>query len=313
MTPSVKVLERLTMVAPLGLRFRDVVAGSFVGDGLNVVLYEPNRPTTKVEAVANLSGIYVVHHAPGLRDFENGTGDADFWNNLPRQKTFVIAVTDVHRRFLPFQFNAELPTRGIFNWTSPLGPSPPSAFPSIPLYSSPVRDVTAGMAVVRADLWDAARNVPAASAVLEAYTNSQLVARGLADEKGRTALIFPILAPRPFTILSPPGSPLASTPTATGLPLTEQVWPITFRAMYAPIIPAPDLVGEFGPEPQLPNLHDILSQREGILWADEALTEPLGEVSLRYGRELVLKSRPTTSSPPAPLSVLFVTPVGSPP
>ena len=301
-----QVLESLTIVAPLGLRFRDVVTGSFVGDGLKVTLYAPNKPATKVQAFANRSGVYVAHHAPGLLDFEYGAGDADFWNNLPQKKGFVIAVTDSERRFQPFQFTAELPERGIFNWVSPRGASPLPSVTSIPLYSSPVRNVPAGMCVLRADLWDATHDVPAAWAVLEAYTDSQLVARGIADDKGRIALIFPWPAPRPFAIGSPPNSPVSSPPAATGRPLTEQVWLITLRALYAPSGPPPDLPGEFGPEPQLPDLSIMLSQHEALLWVDAARTEPLGEVSLHYGRA------PTTSSPPAPLSVLFITPAGSP-
>src|SRR6266550_4028736 len=159
MTPTVKVLESLTLVAPLGLRFQDMVTGSFVGDGLNVVVYAPDRPASKVQAFVNRSGVYVVHHAPGLRDLEHGAGDADFWTN-PLRKSFVVAVTDAQRRFQPFQFAAKLPARRIFAWASPLGPSALTAFPSVPLYSSPVRNVIAGMAVVRADLWDAAKDVP---------------------------------------------------------------------------------------------------------------------------------------------------------
>lgn len=312
MTPKVQVLESLTIVAPLGLRFRDAVTGSFVGDGLNVALYEPGKSANKVQAFANRSGVYVIHHAPGLRSFEHGRGDDDFWNNLPPTKSFVIAVTDRERRFQPFQFAAELPARrGFFDWVSPLGASPPDAGGSIPLFSSPMRSVPGGMAVLRADLWDAADNVPAAWAVLEAKTNNQLIGRGIADDQGRIALIFPHPAPRPFAISSPP---VSSPPQATGPPLTAQIWPITLRALYEPIGPLPLLRGELGPEPQLPDLGAMLSQREATLWADTERTEPLGEVGLSHGRELILKSRPPISlSPPARQSVLFITPAGSPP
>lgn len=314
MIPTTQVLERLTIVAPLGLRFHDVVTDSFVGDGLNVSVYEANRPVRKVQAFANGSGVYIIHHAPGLREFENGNGDSDFWNGLPPGKSFVVAVTDDARRFQPFQFAADLPTRGLFNWVGPHSGSPPGTFPSIPLYSSPVRNVPAGMAVVRADLWDAGSDVPAAWAVLEAYTNNQLAARGIADEQGRIALIFPQPAPLPFAISSPVGSPLSSPPTATGPPLTDQIWSISLRSMYGPIGPLPLLPGEHGPEPQLPDLRAMLSQPEATLWADTERTEPLDEVSLTFGRELILKSRPSISlSPPARQSVLFITPAVSPP
>jgi hypothetical protein len=310
----VQVLERLTIVAPLGLRFRDQVTGSFIGDGLNVSLYEPNKPGIKVQAFANRSGVYVVHHAPGLADFERGAGGDNFWNSQLPKRSFVVAVTDAERRFQPFQFATDLPVRGIFNWVSPLGISPPTVVPSIPLYSSPVRSVPAGMAVLRADLWDAVNRIPAAWAVLEAYTNNQLVARGIADDQGRIALIFPHPAPRPFAISSPPDSPLSSPPAATGLPLTNQFWPIQLRGRYAPIGPLHLLTGEFGQEPELPDLRVMLSQPEATLWADTECTEPLGEVPLSYGRELILKSRPSTSlSPPARQSALLIKPAVSPP
>jgi hypothetical protein len=302
----------VTIVAPLGLRFRDVVTGGFVGDGLTVTLRDPVKPTTRVQAFPNRSGIYVVHHAPGLRELEQGAGDDEFWNNLPPAKKFVVAVTDVMERFQPFQFTADLPARHIFNWTSPFGTSPPGSVSSVPLYSAPVRSVPPGLAIVRADLWDVVHDLPAAWAVLEVYLNNQLIARGIADEKGRIALIFPYPAPRPFVVASPPGSPVSSPPIATGPPLTEQEWPITIRALYMLRPPLPPLLTEFGLEPQLPDLGTTLSQPEATLWADDLATQSLGEVSLRYGRELTLRSK-RASSPPTFRSVLFITPAGSPP
>jgi len=312
MTPF-KPLERLTLIAPLGLRFSDEVTRSFIGDGLNVSLYEPNKPTIKVQALANRSGVYVVHKVPGMVDFDHGPGDDHFWSNPLLKRSFVVAVTDTERRFQPFQFAADLPARGIFNWTSPLGNSLPAGVPSIPLYSSPVRNVPPGMAVLRAELLDGAHQLPAAWAVLEAYINNRLVARGVADDKGRIALIFPQPAPRSFTISSPPGSPISSPPAASGLPLTKQVWPITLRARYDQIAPLPLLAGVFAAEPQLPDLGVTFSQPEATLWADTECTEPLGEVALSYGRELILKSRPTSSSPPARQSALLIKPAASPP
>lgn len=311
MTPNLQILESLTIVAPLGLRFRDVATGYFVGDGLSVALYQPGKPAGKVQAFANRSGVYVIHHAPGLRAFEQGKGDADFWNNAPPRKNFVVAVTDAEHRFQPFQFTAALPVRGFFNFVSPTVGSPPDMVASIPLFSSPARSVPGGMAVLRADLWDSGGDMPAACAVLEAYIDDRLAARGLADDQGRIALIFPHPAPRPFAISSPP---INSPPETTGPPLTTQVWPISLRALYEPASPLPLLPGEFGPEPQLPDLQVMLSQREATLWADTERTEPLGEIGLSYGRELIVKSRPSISlSPPARQSVLFITPAGSPP
>ena len=143
---------------------------------------------------------------------------------------------DLERRFLPFSFVAELPFKGLYNWTSPLDPapaSPPDLPRNVPLYSAPTRRAPAGMAVVRAELRDAVLDAPAAWAVVEARLEGQLLARGFADERGQLALIFPYPAPLKFPPVSPPDSP----PTAQGPPLMQQEWHITLSAAYAPQSP----------------------------------------------------------------------------
>src|ERR1700704_2185092 len=201
MTPSFVQLDRLTMVAPLGLRFRDVMSGALVGDGLDVRVYPSGRSAESVRAIANRKGVYVLHHAPSLQRLEQGEGNREFWDKLPPRKSFVIAVNDEERRFQPFQFTEQLPIEGIYKWIGAAG-SPPSTPTGIPLYSSPVRSVPGGMGVVRADLWDASQDSPAAWAVIEVFVSNQLVIRGIADEAGRIALIFPYPAPRSFAVNS---------------------------------------------------------------------------------------------------------------
>jgi hypothetical protein len=312
MATQILQFDRLTLVAPLGLRFCDLMSGGFVGDGLDVQVYPAGSPRTRVTALANRKGVYVLHHAPGLREVEQGKGDQKYWDSPPPTKTFVVEVNDNQRRFQPFQFAASLPAKGIYKWTD--APSSPLvASESIPLYSSPVRSVPAGMAVVRADLWDESRDAAASWAVLEASMNGQVIARGIADEQGRIALIFPYPPPRAFAISSPPGSPLSSPPIASGLPLTEQVWPIQLRALYTPERPVPSPPNSFAETSALPELRFTLSQPEATIWADAECTEPLLETSLHYGQEVVLKSK-AAASPPSQLrqSVLFITPAGSP-
>ena len=119
-TRRMVVLDRLTSVAPLGLRFHDAATGGTIGDGLNVLAYPVGQPKTTRALVPNRRGIFVLHHAPTLRDVENGTGDDDYWNNLPTKKNFVIEVRDEQSRFLPFQFVAALPTRGVYEWHDPV-------------------------------------------------------------------------------------------------------------------------------------------------------------------------------------------------
>ena len=299
-------LDRLTMVAPLGLRFHDTTTGAIVGDGLSVWAYPVARPTAKSQAVANRRGVYVLHHGYGLRAREIGDGSRAYWDHPdPPNKDFVIEVTDEQRRFQPFQFTASLPAEGIFKWED----SPLSERTTVPLFPAATQSVASGMAVIRADLWDTSLDAPAAWAVIDAFTAGKFLGRGVADDAGRIAAIFSFPTPLSFAPASPPGSPLGSPPIATNPPLTEQVWPLELRAFYTPDRPVVS---------PLPDLRFTLSQPAATLWADAEQTEILTETNLRFGRELILKSRPSPSSPPSPLSqprdsVLFITPAVSPP
>ena len=297
-------LDRLTIVAPLGLRFHDTVSGALVGAGLNVSAYPTGRPTARQQALNNRSGVYVLHHAAGLRQVENGDGSSTFWKQTPANKSFVIEVSDGAQRFQPFQFTENLPVEGIYRWTGVAAGSPPAPMSSIPLYSSPVRVAPAGMAIIRADLWDPIHDSAAAWALMEVFDAGNLIARGFADELGRIALIFPYPPPRTFAVSSPPGSPVSSPPLSSGPPLSQQLWTLQIKARYQPPPAAP-----------LPDLRFTLSQTAADIWADAARTEHLLEAGLQYGRELILKSRPSPASPPGTVreSVLFVTPAVSPP
>src|SRR5215471_15577417 len=210
-TWRVVLLDRLTTVAPLGLRFQDASTGQVVGDGLTVSAYPLGHLNARRDLAPNRRGVFVLHDAPGLRQLMNGAGDDDYWNTLPPKKDFVIEVRDSQGRFLPFQFVAAIPNRGVYEWQDPLTASPLSTARSIPLYSAPTRTPPAGMAVIRADLWDPTgenTGSDAASAVLELYDNDRFVACGIADDKGRVAVMFPYPPPRSFAPSSPPGSPL---------------------------------------------------------------------------------------------------------
>jgi hypothetical protein len=299
---SLVVLDRLTIVTPLGIRFQDATTGEVVAD-LTVAAYPITRPNARKSLFLNRTGVYVLRHAPGLRDAENGAGDSDYWNNLPPKKDFVIEMRDDQSRFVPFQFVVGLPAE----WNQAV--SPPPAIRGMPLYSAATRTAPAGMAEVRADLWDPTRGDAgdvAASAVLELYDNNQMVARGIADESGKIVLFFPYPAPRSFAVASPPGSPLSSPPVATTPALTDQVWTFRVRAFYASDLQSPP---QTSIENSLPDLDRVLAQPETKLWADEARTEELQEVAVQFGQPLILKSRPPSMSPPTKGgSMLFITP-----
>jgi len=305
-TPTILKLESFTNVAPLALRFHDTASGEFVRDGLSVSAFPAGKSESRTAAVSNRSGVWVLHRLSGLRALELGVGDESYWSNLGPKKDFVIEVNDEQRRFQPFHFTEALPIRGIYKWTSPVPTSPPSSLNSIPLYSSPTRSAAGGMAVIRADLWDKQSDVPAAWTVVEGYVDDELVVRGMADEAGKIALLFPYPAPRTFAVNSPPGPPVTSPPAASGPPLALQEWPVRLRALYAPDQTPPAKTAT-------QDLRFTLSQAEATIWADADATQPLTEVSLLYGRETILRSTSTTSPPSSRSSVLFITPAVSPP
>src|SRR5262249_37581599 len=148
--------------------------------------------------------------------------------------------SDSQNRFISFSFNADLPARGLFSLQCGAPESPPNAPPIVPLYSSPARSVPGAMAVVRAELhlppppgkkW----GEQAAWAVVAAAVPGHATVRGIADEKGRIAMIFPYPEPAAVSPTSPPGSP----PSSGTADLRQQQWLIRLTAAYMGLQPVP--------------------------------------------------------------------------
>lgn len=292
------ILETVNRVAPLGLRFWDEVRQVAVGDGLSVTAYPAENNQLRATAFVNRSSVYAFEDMPGLRAFEMGSGQPEFWNENPPQYPFVVEVQDSEHRFLPFSFRLRVPVRGAWEFacdsfdSPPLAPdplaSPPGMRPwGIPLFSSPARTVVPGMAVVRAELAEShdEGRTPAIWALVAATIDGKLVARGLSDEQGRLVLMFPYPQPPEFA----PDSPFAQRKN-----LSEQSWTVQVRAYY-----------EWKVSPGgAADLCELLNQPQAELWDDESLTIPLTSRVLHYGEELVLKS--------GMQSVLLVTALGSP-
>ncbi|MCP3137369.1 hypothetical protein [Pyxidicoccus xibeiensis] len=296
MRPAIHVMERLSRVAPLGVRFRDEATGTLVGDGLEVSAFPLGLPAARRHSIVNRSGIHVLMDLPGLRDLEYADGDAGddaWWAALPARRPYTVEVRDTLGRFLPCAFRADLPHRGLFTpdcVSSPPSPLSPNEGPAVPLYSAPSRQSAVPMAVLRAELWDQPMRIPAAWALVEATpVAGGVTARGMADAQGRLALFFQYPEPVDFA----PGSPLDASSLPAGPPLLDQSWALQVRVHYARRTPVP----------QLPDVCLTLSQPPAGVWADSTGSPlELLEPTLRYGQELVLRTQN------APQSRLWITP-----
>ena len=285
------ILERFSRVAPFGVRFWDTLTATMVGDGLRVTAVHDTHAGRTLHAFPNRSGVYVLHDVPGMREFAHGTGESDFWTRFPPSQAYRFTVEDTLGRFLPISFVAQLPVQGLFTldclpMTSP--PAQPRA--AIPLFSTPRRVLAGGLAVLRAELWDATNERAAAWALIEVSAPRMPPVLGLADGDGRIALPFPYPEPPTPAISSPVGGPGRR-------PLALQMWTIRLNVFYEPITPVP----------RAPFICDALAQAPARLWSDPERTRELTTTTLSYGQDLVVRSDlPADFDHP---SVLLVTPM----
>lgn len=305
---TLPVIGRLTRTAPLGLRFWDEVSGKVIGDGLVVIAYPPGNPFRRLQAFVNRSGVYVFTSLTGMSEVEYGSGDESFWSAPPVKKRFKIEVVDAWRRFQPFILTIDAPVRGIVTSPVPAEESPPVLSQGIPLFSTASRSVPAAMAVLRAELreWIPDGNHegdPARWAVIEAQVSGRPIARGVADQNGVVALLFPY--PPPVT--HPLGSPPAfSPPGAEGPSIIDQQWSIALSASFDKLSPTAPFPGALA----LPELADVLGQSPATLWADTE-GHVLKEGTLSFGKELILRSVDRDSDKPR--SIVFISAARSPP
>jgi hypothetical protein len=282
MSAPMRVLERVTRVSPLGIRFWDEVSARVVSDGLVVEVYASGEPERRVAARPNRLGIFVLPRLPGPRDlaFELGDGDATFWQRL-QPRAHVMEVSDRNGHYQPFTVDQEVPA-----WQLAMAPCLPP-IGAVPIFSTSARPAPEGMAVVRADLLHVplqAEPVPASWAVLEVHVAGQPPARGIADREGRVTVMFPY--PEPIASPARPASP----PYPSGQSLWDQEWTVRLEAFFDPVAPAP----------WVPDLCRTVAQRAAMLWADSTGSRPLPDQTLRYGQELIVRHP-------------FVTTAGSPP
>ncbi len=293
---DVQVLEQVTRVQPLGLRFWDRVTASVIDDGLLVTAYPIAYPSLRTESYTNRNGVYTFRNLPGLRETESGAGDAAFWAAHPQRFDFVVEVLDSQGRFLPFSLAVKLPLRGIYTFQNFELASPLDLQAFVPLYSTPSRPIATPMAMLRAELYDPLRRTPAAWAIVEAETGGSSPMRGIADDQGRVLLPFPFPEPQSLGL----GSPLRPG----GIKLADQMWQVDLKFAYTP---------QRQPT-AIPDLTEVLKQLPATAWEDSLLSTPLTGITLRFGQDVVLRSLSAASPPGSTqMSVLLITPAGSPP
>jgi hypothetical protein len=266
--------ERVSLTCPLGLRFLDVTSDAFVAADaaeLRVVASPLDAPLRETIGVVTPRGVFAFHGLPGFRKFENSQAN-DRWESAPPRRDFQIEVHDGLGRFLPCTFTVSAPERGLALLADAGSPSWIEA-DAVPLFSAPSRTPPPGLAVVRAELRELASGLPAAWALMEAsYSSAGAIrtARGLADDQGRVLLMFPY----------PEGQrrAFALSPPAGSRGLSQQEWIIDFTVFHEPV-EDPEKAAEYGRR---------LSQPAVLAWGGSSPLAPLGQESLRFGRELEL-------------------------
>lgn len=274
-----RLVERVNIFTPLGIRFWDPALDAPVNDGLRVRAYPEGARRPAVDATLTPSGVYAFHGLMGMRDVENSQLSA-IPGSLPFIGRFLIEVEDTMRRFLPTALLVDAPYRGIYPTDQP---QPGAGPPGIYLFSAPARPASPLLATIRAQLserLDATHERPAAYAVMEIETATHDIWVGLADQRGALALLF---AYPTFTATSSAPSSLPPAP-----PVDRQSWPLTIRVRYQPSA----LV--FSGGSPFPELRSVLSQAPAAVWSARAA--PPGQAAsetsttLVFGQELVMRS-----------------------
>jgi len=213
---SVRVLERISRHCALGIRFWDIAGATSNVEGLQVEIYPRANPYARSVALPNRSGVYVANTVPGLRGFEYSNDAPEvLWATALRP--YRVKVNDPKGRFLPIEFDADLPQQGLFTWLAPWvsppqpislpgeeGSPPPLLLERVPLFSAPSRPVPEPLAVVYAQLREFGSARAAAWSLLGVAIDGRTRGLGLADSEGRVAVMFPYPEPPRMLLASPP-------------------------------------------------------------------------------------------------------------
>lgn len=280
-------MSQFRMFTLLGIRFWDAHTDLPVQSRLRVMAI-PAGMQAPVEAVRSRSNAYVFPELPGLRRFEL-MEEEDILSPPGGRVSFVITVEDPAGQYLPAVFSLDLPLpyKGLFLSQTPGAHAQ--------LFSAPARAVPAGMAAVRADLWDEDNGRPAAYGVLQVNIQGREKI-GIADGAGRALVLMPWPGTDRLTVGSPPGMNQGS--------VHGQTWPVDVSAHFDGSglrFPLADSATAPARLRTVPSLKTVLEQPAGRIHATlgDAGAANLA-ATLRYDQELILK---TTFADPVRLSI----------
>jgi hypothetical protein len=277
---SHRVIETVSTVTTLGIRFWDPVTDAQIRDGLVVTACAAtqSRSTPFVNAARTLSGYYAFHKLPGLVRFENGSIPID--GSPLAARRFRIETRDTLRRFLDTAFEVDVPLgyRGLFPAAAG---SPGGNAPGFLLYSAPTRRRPSWLGCVRGELEQLGNGRPAAHAVVAVRDPGGRTWRGIADEAGR----FIVFLAFPEIEASLGGSPPSPGQAALG----ERSWVLRVAVFHQasmlralPGTTVPDLQSILNQSPET-DVWQLLPSEGGTPQSDW-----VGE--LHFGGELVART-----------------------
>lgn len=294
---SVRVLEEISIFAPLGIRFWDPVMDRTITDGLDVRAWPTVGPRRVTRGFRTRSGAFAFQSLPGLRGLERSFDDDGPSASIPDGRPFVIEVRDTADRFLPvaFQVTLPLPYRGLF--LNGATGSPPLSTPAgVPLFSAPTRSKAEMLSAIRGTLIDADTGNPAAYARVRATLEGVRSWYGFADEAGR----FAVIMPTPPLIEGFGGSPGSF---GFGGPMGERTFDLLIEVFYEPsrLVELPGTA--------VPEYRSLLAQRQGAMWLvppnPSDLPDPDRLVTVDVGQTVILRTfdqheQFVTSAPASP-------------
>lgn len=274
-------LESLEVFSPLGIRYWDPVLDQQVKDSLLVSAWPSSKSgisnTRAVDANRSRSGIYAFSHLPGITSQVALPSD---------RKDFVVFTRDLRERYLSTAFCVKLPLDylGIY----PQNPLPSGGQPKgVLLVSSPTRKVPPSMAAVYGSLWDAHEDRPAAHARVLVSLDNNACWNGVADERGRVAVVFPY-PDLPTEFASSPSLSGAGNALLDGWTIKVEVFYEPSRVRRLSVPERPEQLRKQQPV----DIATVLDQQKAEIWLSRSPLEieDSYRTQLRFGHEVVLRT-----------------------